>query len=167
MQRVNIYMVDFQPGRIPRLEGPPLKLLDPLLQGGDLRVGNPLDLLVDLPVLAVVLGAVGAAGDEVDRVLRGALEGASRAEDGADGGVAPGVELAVGLDEALGVLDAPAAGPLVELLDRLVLLQAVAALGEEQRALGLPVVDVDEARHKAGAALGAAVLPPLEAVAGG
>lgn len=105
--------------------------------------------------------------DDANLVILIALEGATGPELRRQGGVSPGVERAVGLHDARAVGVLPAAGPLVDVLGALALLDAVGYLralldGEPERALLAPVVGVDEAGHDGGAAERRAVLPPLK-----
>lgn len=92
--------------------------------------------------------AVPAALNKNNRRLLGTHEWAARPELGRDGGAAPGIELAVGGDEARRVGVEPPIGVSVEVLSCLAKLAGVgvvALLGEEQFALALIVFGGDEA----------------------
>lgn len=106
-----------------------------------------LDVLIGISVRDAQVIAVARAGDEDGRGFGGGLDGAFGTELAGHGRGPPRIELAVYPEQALGILQIPALGVLVEHLGRLASFRPVrvlALLGEEELALPLPVLGVGE-----------------------
>lgn len=141
-----------------------VKLIDPLLHIIRLLICDALGLRIDIPILFVKVGAVHTARNNTDWEIWCASEWSSRAIYRADGGVTPGIKLAVGVHEALGVLHRPTTCVFIHLRNCFALLNPITTFWEEQLALIFPVLDIDEAGNNRWAVSRGPVLPVHKAL---